>query len=809
MAEEGKSGGLELAKAYIQVVPTTKDFGQSLQKAIGNDAEEAGKKAGNSLASGLKSVVGTIAKVASEAIAAGTAAAAAVAKKALDEQANYEQLVGGVETLFGTSGKSLEEYAEAAGKSVEEVRSKYYELVEAQEAVKETALSAYKDVGLSANEYMETVTSFAASLNASLGGDTMAAAEYARIAVTDMADNANKMGSSMESIQNAYQGFAKQNYTMLDNLKLGYGGTASEMLRLVKDAGVVSDSVSSINDVSFAQIVDAIHIIQDNMGITETTAQEAATTISGSIAMTESAYKNLLSAMADPDRMLGPYITDMWDSIAVVISNVEPVVETIVSRMPEAVETVGAAIVSYFPGMIEVLLPALVDSSIALVNSLVALLPAILEPLIGAIPTIVDALMTIIPQVIAALMEAVPLLIEAVVAALQQIVTNISDSSGLFTGSTMEIITQIIGAIIAAVPQLVEAGVTLLTAIIGDLPGIIEKIVGALPEIIDSIVTAILDNLPLLVESGVTLLTALVEALPEIIETIVEVLPEIIDSIINALLGLLPEIVQAGITLLTALITDLPTIILTIIDAIPEIISGIVNALVGNIDKIIMAGVELFVSLIENLPTIIVEIVKAVPQIIAGIVEAFDSLMYEIVEIGGNIVKGLWDGITQLASWLWDMVSGWISSIWDGICDFFGIHSPSKEMAWVGEMLVKGLSGSIEDNGDEAVKAAEGMAEGVMSQTQDVISALDDMAGAALDEVDPDLGVNAALGVSTSTEATTQLATLCALVEEMGQRLDNLQVVLDSGELVGGIASKVDQTIGGYALNTQRGVAYT
>ena len=179
------------------------------------------------------------------------------------------------------------------------------------------------------------------------------------------------------------------------------------------------------------------------------------------------------------------------------------------------------------------------------------------------------------------------------------------------------------------------------------------------------------------------------------------------------MLNAIPQIIQAGIDLLISLIQALPQIITTIVQAIPQIISGIVNALIGNIDKIIMAGVQLFVALIENLPTIIVEIVKAVPQIIAGIVKAFGSLMYKIVEIGGNIVKGLWSGITQLASWLWDKVSGWISSIWDGICDFFGIHSPSKEMAWVGEMLVKGLSGSIEDNGDEAVKAAEGMAEDI------------------------------------------------------------------------------------------------
>lgn len=165
--------------------------------------------------------------------------------------------------------------------------------------------------------------------------------------------------------------------------------------------------------------------------------------------------------------------------------------------------------------------------------------------------------------------------------------------------------------------------------------------------------------------------------------------------------------------MLVSLIQALPQIITTVVAAIPKIVSGLVDAILGNLDKIIMAGVDLFVTLIENLPTTIVEIVKAVPQIIVGIVKAFGSLMGKIVEIGGNIVKGLWDGITGLASWLWDKVSGWISGIWDGICDFFGIHSPSREMAWVGEMLVKGLAGSIDDNGDEAVKAAENMADDI------------------------------------------------------------------------------------------------
>ena len=199
---------------------------------------------------------------------------------------------------------------------------------------------------------------------------------------------------------------------------------------------------------------------------------------------------------------------------------------------------------------------------------------------------------------------------------------------------------------------------------------------------------------------------------------IVEAIPLIIEGIIVAVMDAIPLIIQAGIDLLISLIQALPQIITTIVNAIPLIISGIIEAVLGNIDKVIMAGVELLVSLVANLPVIIVEIVKAVPQIIAGIISAFGSLMYKIVEIGGNIVSGLWEGIQGLASWLWDKVSGWISGIWDGICDFFGIASPSKEMGWIGEMLVDGLAGAIDKNGVDAVKAAEGMSSDITDVMQ-------------------------------------------------------------------------------------------
>ena len=213
-------------------------------------------------------------------------------------------------------------------------------------------------------------------------------------------------------------------------------------------------------------------------------------------------------------------------------------------------------------------------------------------------------------------------------------------------------------------------------------------------------------------------------ALPDIIVAVVEAIPQIIDGIITAVLDSIPLIIQAGIDLLISLVQALPEIITTIVAAIPEIIGSVVNALINSIPQIVQAGVELFISLIANLPTIIVEIVKAVPQILAGLVSAFGKGVSQLAEVGGNLVRGLWQGIQSLASWLWNKVSGWISSIWDGICDFFGIASPSKEMGWVGEMLVEGLAGAINANGKDAVAAAEGMS----SEINDVMHSLaDDM----------------------------------------------------------------------------------
>lgn len=606
-------------------------------------------------------------------VTAAAAAAVSLGKAVVEAYGEYEQLVGGIDTLFKDSSAMMQEYAN----------------------------NAYKTAGMSANDYMSTVTSFSASLIQSLGGDTEAAVKYADMAITDMADNANKMGTDISLIQNAYQGFAKQNYTMLDNLKLGYGGTKTEMERLLADAQAISGIEYDVS--SYADVVEAIHVIQESMGVAGATAAEAKHTIEGSMNSMKAAIDNLIVGFGNADADIEQLCSNVVDAFQDVLTNITPVIENIISALPTALNTLIATVGELLPTLLE----TVVNLFSQVLNTLLTLLPEL-------IPVVIQALLTIVNTLI----ENLPLLVDAAIQIVMSLVQGIATALPTLIPTAVQAVITIVQSLIDSLPMILDAALQIITGLADGLLAAIPVLIAALPEVIDSIITFLLDSIPQIIDTGIKLLTSLVEALPESITAIVEAIPKIIDSIINAVLDAIPLIIEAGIKLLVSLIQALPQIITTIVQAIPEIISGIVNALIGNIDKIIMAGVELFVALIENLPTIIVEIVKAVPQIITGIVKAFGSLMYKIVEIGGNIVKGLWDGITGLASWLWDKVSGWISGIWDGICNFFGIHSPSKEMAWVGEMLVKGLAGSIDDNGDEAVKAAEGMAadiDGVMN----------------------------------------------------------------------------------------------
>lgn len=514
----------EAAKSSDGCAESIDEYGKEVKKA-GEDSEEAGKKFDK-----VKTAATALGTAAAAATAALAAAAIKLGKEVISAYADYEQLVGGVETLFKDSSGKVMEYAN----------------------------DAYKTAGLSANEYMETVTGFSASLISSLGGDTEKAAEYANMAITDMSDNANKMGSDMASIQNAYSGFAKQNYTMLDNLKLGYGGTKEEMQRLLDDAEKLSGVKYDIS--SYSDIIDAIHVIQTEMDITGTTAKEAEATISGSIGMLKSSFQNLITGLGDADADIDKLCDNVVNSFNSVVKNITPVVRNLAKTVPNALEGILDAIAPLLPELLEMG---------------VGLFEALLSGFTSVLPELMNTAASLVTTLVQGIIEALPELIES-------LVTTLLD----------------------AIPQIIETGVELLTALVENLPEIITTICEVLPQIIESTISTLLDHLPEIVEAGVKLLTALITNLPQIILTIVQALPQIITAVINALVNNIPKIIETGVKLLTALITNLPQIIAEIVRAMPQIITGIVSALGEGVSQVAEVGANLVRGLWQGIQSL-------------------------------------------------------------------------------------------------------------------------------------------------------------------------------------------------------------
>lgn len=578
--------------------------------------------------------IGTFAKWGAAAATAAATATAALVKSAVTAYSDYEQLVGGVETLFKDSASEVQKYA----------------------------ANAYQTAGLSANEYMETVTGFSASLLQSLDGDTKAAAEKANVAITDMSDNANKMGTSMESIQNAYQGFAKQNYTMLDNLKLGYGGTKEEMQRLLEDAEKLSGQKFDLS--SYADIVDAIHVVQTEMGITGTTAKEAATTIQGSVNMTKAAWQNLVVGIADDTQDFDVLVNNFVDSVTTAGENILPRVEIALKGVGTLVEKLAPVIAKTVPNIVSTTLPSMIKAGTSMIRALLdGLLKAVpelipcfkdiinqlIEVIVDNLPLIIEAAVTIAGAIVSGLVEALPDILTAGIQLIQSLAQGLTNGIPTILSTAITIVSKLASTYLENVPQLIQTGIQLLLGLVKGILQAVPQLLQELPGIITQMVENILSCIPMIIECGIELLTSLVDALPQIIQSIVAVLPQIISSIIGALLSHIDEIIQAGIKLLVALVDALPEIILTICEALPQIIEAITSTLIDHLGDIVEAGVELFMALVTNLPQIIVDIAGKVPQIIAGIVAAIGMSLREMVSAGKQIMLKLWEGMKAIA----------------------------------------------------------------------------------------------------------------------------------------------------------------
>ena len=507
-----------LATAYVQIIPTMKGVKNSLENMMDGAAGSAGTSGGKSFASSFgtaaKGALSFAGKAALAGVTAAAGAAGAVAKNAIENYADFEQLSGGIETLFGSAANTVMRNADRA----------------------------YQSAGMSANEYMETSISSAAALINSLGGDQAAAAKLMDMSITDMADNVNKMGTTMEAVQNAYRGFSRGNFTMLDNLALGFAGTKEGMEELLAKAQELSGVEYDIGN--YADIVNAIHVVQEEMGIANATREEAEGTISGSLTSMKAAWQNLLTGIASGNADLAGLTGNLVSSVKTFGKNIIPVAKDALKGIATVIRELAPEIGKELPGLVSDLLPDLIS---------------------------------------------------------------------------------------AAVDIAVALGV-----------GLAENA----PQIIGSLLTAIIANAPKLLEGGVQLVVSLVTGL---------------------------------------------------VSAIPQ--------------ALIAAG-----------------------QLMAGIFEAVGAGVMEMVSAGANLVQGLWQGISGAAGWLWGKITAWLSEIWEGIKAYFQVASPSKKMAWMGEMLGEGLTEGITASAEGAVGAATQMSAdilGAMSGSEYSLSAT----GASVTEV--------------------------------------------------------------------------
>lgn len=452
---------------------------------LGKEMDNGGQKAlsfGDLVKSNLASeaIIGGV-KLMASAIKEAAEALVDLSKQAIQGFAEQEQLIGGVDTLFKESSKQVQQYAN----------------------------EAYKTAGLSANEYMETVTSFSASLLQSLGGDTAKAAAYADRAVTDMSDNANKMGTNMTSIQDAYQGFAKQNFSMLDNLKLGYSGTKSEMERLIADASAMTAEQEKLNvavdagDLSFGNIVNAISVVQEHLGIAGTTATEAATTIEGSAKAMKSAWQNLVTGMANENLDLSALIENFVESIQTFLDdNLIPRIQTMIPRMVEALTQLIGAMTPYIAPALQMLLPVIVQGIGALISGIVQALPAVVSAISEVIPMIVDQLVTLLPQITASGVE--------IIAAL---VSGIGENLPALIPAAVDAIIAVASTLVANVDKIILAAGDLLSGLIQGLIEAIPRLIYRLPEIIIAITSGLLKGVGSIIDVGVQLIRGLFEGI--------------------------------------------------------------------------------------------------------------------------------------------------------------------------------------------------------------------------------------------------------------------------------------------------------
>lgn len=630
----GLKGVEETKKGIKDTANTAKEESSKIEKAVNKTGEIASKV-------GKAAIIGATAA----ATAIGT-----ITKFVIQHYAEYEQLVGGVETLFGAQGLSLKKYAQSIGQTVEQARGKYDQLIQAQTEVMNNAKVAYKTAGMSANDYMNTITSFAAALKQSTANETEAA-KVANQTVIDMADNANKMGTNMEDIQNAYQGFSKQNYTMLDNLKLGYGGTKSEMERLLQEAEKLTGVHYDINNLS--DVYNAIHEIQKNLGITGTTAKEAMKTIDGAMKMTKASWDNLLTGLADHKQAVGPLISEFAKSLGILAKNVTPKIKEVFDALPNALIQITPQLMN----MIIDLAPPLILAAINLVAGLIGALPGIISPIFSQLSSLIGSGM------------------------IDKIGQSISSNMPTLISKGLDMLLQFSQAVLTYLPVLVGMGMKLIFYLVQGLMSALPTLISKVPAIIANLADAFSNSAQTIFAWGVKIIA-------EIIKGLVMSIPSLIANI--------PKIIYA---------------IFAVWNAInwwnlgKGLINGIKNGITSMGGSLTSTAKNLFESLKNSVSNIFNNIKKVIESPIFGAKTKVLAIIGELqngVRVGFNFIKShassVWNGIKNAIMSPMSAAANFVRAIINKIKGFFNFriswphiplpHFNIKPNGWnVGDLL--------------------------------------------------------------------------------------------------------------------------
>ena len=636
----------ELGQAYVQIMPSAKGISGSIGKIVDPEAKSAGTSAGEKVGSSLVSKLKTVL------VAAGIGK---IITSAINMGGELEQNLGGTEAVFGQFADSLQK----------------------------SATEAYKNMGLSASDYMATANKMGSLFQGS-GLTQQKSLELTTAAMQRAADVASVMGIDTTMAMDSIAGAAKGNFTMMDNLGVAMNATTLQAYALEQGINFEWNTASQAekSELAMKMFMDRTSQYAGNF------ARESAETFSGSLGAMKASFKDLLAVMSTGGDW-GNALDALTKSLLAFVNNLIPMLTDVVTDLPLMLSTI-------LRNAGPQLMTAATQMVANITNRLGTLMPDIMERLTEAALGMVTALLDNLPAMVEAALVLITGFAQGLITAIPIILEKLPT-----------IIDSIVTTIITLVPLIIDAGLELFTSLVTALPEIIEQIITVLPTIIDSIITAITTLVPLIIDAGVQLLTALVNNLPLIIEQIIAVIPIILDSLIRVIIGNIPLIINAGIQLLTALVQALPQIITTIVAALPRIIDSICSTVINNIPLIVDAGVSLFVGLIGDLPSIIASLVGAIPQIISSLLSAFNQSIKSFANMGKELMLGLASGIGDSIGAVVKKAKEAAQKVVKSVKGVFGIDSPSKLFAGFGENLNEGLALGIEQNTSPIKKAID------------------------------------------------------------------------------------------------------